>query len=88
MNKEIERKEVVNILEHGFRILAINKLKCFPGTLYIAETINADTYGVIPYDIECNEKLKWSDFVLIFNGKKYYSKFKNLDEWMLFYKNF
>lgn len=33
------------------------------------------------------EKIEWSDWCLIFEGKKYYSKFKSYDEWCNYYGN-
>ena len=33
-----------------------------------------------------NTKVKWQDWHLLFEGKKYYSKFKNYKEWELFYR--
>jgi len=77
--------ETKAILQHGFKILADNKLKCFPPTLDFAYEIGANTYGVEAYEIpDCN--IEWSDWKLIFEGEEYHSKFKNYDEWKEYYK--
>lgn len=87
LGKEKSKAEVIEILEHGFRILRQNDLKCFPLTLNLAQDIGAKTYGVEAYDIEVNKDLKWQDFKLIFEGKEYKSKFSSFNEWSEFYKN-
>lgn len=71
IDKEKSKSEVIEILEHGFRILKANNLKCFPFTQYFAKQIGANTFGVLAYQLKVNPNLKESDFVLIFEGKEY-----------------
>lgn len=80
MRKEKSLQEVIDILEHGFKILSENNLKCFYFTYEFAKQIGANTYGVVPYKISGGD-VGWSDWKLIWNGKEYHSKFRNYEEW-------
>lgn len=84
INNEKTKKEIVEILEHGFKVLNNNNLKCFPGTLSLANRLGVETYGVEAYKIP-KSNIKWSEWKLIFLGKEYYSKFRDLDDWKNFY---
>ena len=86
INKEKTMEEVIDILEHGFKILSSNKLKAFYHTIGLAEYIGARTYGVQPYYVN-DSNLDWNDYKLIFEGNEYHSKFKSFDEWFDFYSN-
>ena len=81
---EKSQKEIVHILEHGFEILARAKLKCFPDTLIFAEQIGARDFGVKGYVVKSS--VPWSKWRLIWNGKEYYSKFKNIEELEAYYQ--
>lgn len=86
VGKDKSNNEVKSILEHGFSILANNKLKCFPGTLDLAHSLGADTFDVEAYDVKSENSIKWGDWKVIYNGKEYKSKFKDYDEWEKYYK--
>ena len=78
--------ECKDILRHGFNILKKNNLQCFPVTYDLAISLGVDTLGVEPYPIGIgNISLKWEDWKLIFEGKEYHSKFKDISEWENFY---
>ncbi len=87
---EKSKQEVIEILEHGFRILAEHKLKCFPFTLDLAKQLKCKTFGVKPYELfesfpwEKNA-IYWGDWRLIWEGEEYRSKFKSFDAWMNHY---
>ena len=85
-SQKITKQEVIDILEHGFRILYDNNLNCFFGTKLLAEKIGAETLGVEASNIDYNKNLVWSDFHLVFEGEKYFSNFKNEKEWLNHYK--
>jgi len=72
--------EVRRILEHGFRVLKQHKLQCFYGTLDLAEKVGANTYGVEAYETP-ESTVEWKDWRLLFDGKEYGSKFRDMDEW-------
>lgn len=80
VGKEKSEDEVKNILEHGFTILANNKLQCFPVTMELAEQLGVDTKGVTAYPMP-ESTVEWGDWKVIFEGKEYKSKFKNIKEW-------
>jgi len=83
--KEKSKEEVVEILEHGFKILSQNNLKCFKYTYSLAKQLKVNTFGVEWNIEEINPNLKWNDFKLIFNKTTYNSKFKTYQEWLNFY---
>lgn len=83
---KIPLSKVLNILNHGFKILEANKLQCFSGTYEVARYYNVNTLNVKPYKTYGNPNLKWNDWHLLLFGKKYYSKFKSYEEWEKFYQ--
>lgn len=83
--EKITKQEVINILEHGFKILADNNLKCFPFTAKLAESFKCNIYGVKSYSLP-TIKLDWNRYKMLLNGEIYESKFKNYDEWKKFYE--
>jgi len=85
MGKDKTEIEVIEILEHGFKILSDNKLKCFPFTKSFAENIGASIFEVKSYKLP-ESNLDWLDYVMILEGKEYKSKFKDYDEWRSFYE--
>ena len=85
LNREKTIEEVIEILEHGFSILKKNNLKSFPFTKKLAESLGADTFAVDSYIVEENSSLKWQDYYLMFEGKKYKSKFKDRAAWEEYY---
>ena len=84
MGKEKSINEVKEILEHGFKILSENKLRCFPFTLELGKKLKVNTYNVEAYLLP-ESKVKWGDWILIIENKEYKSKFKNIDEWYAYY---
>lgn len=78
--------EVKRILEHGFRVLKQHKLQCFYGTLELADKVGADTYGVEAYETP-ESTVEWKDWRLLFDGKEYGSKFRDMEEWHDFYQS-
>ena len=85
LGKEKTEKETIDILEHGFKILSENKLKCFPLTLEFAKSLGAKTFGVKPYRLKINPEIKWTDWKLLFQGKEYKSNFADEVESSNFY---
>ena len=77
----------VAILEHGFALLAEHNLDCFPGTLEVAENVQAHTYGVRAYKIKANKKIRWGDWKMILDGESHHSNFKNETEWAEHYRS-
>ena len=84
LEKEKSVYEIKDILEHGFKILSENDLKCFSPTLAFANTIGANSYGVKGYHL-FGEEVPWDKWYLLWNKKKYYSKFASYWEWKEFY---
>lgn len=80
MGKEKSESEVKDILEHGFKVLANNNLKCFPSTLEMAENLGVKTFGVESYDMP-ESNVEWGDWKLIFDGNEYKSQFKDMNDW-------
>lgn len=85
LGKEKTKNEVIEILEHGFRILHENNLKCFYGTYVLASHLGAETYGVKPKEVDLEKEPKWEDYHLVFENKIHKSKFKNYEKWLEYY---
>jgi hypothetical protein len=85
--KDKSYDEVKEILQHGFRILSDNNLKCFEGTALVTRKLNRmlrakiQMFGVEPYFADLNPDLKWTDYKLLLDGKFYGSKFRSFEEW-------
>jgi len=84
MGKEKSVREVKAILEHGFKILSENNLDCFPSALHLSNMVGANTYGVKAYSLP-NVEIPWEKWYLLWNRKKYYSKFASYEAWRRFY---
>lgn len=80
LGEEKDEDEVIEILEHGFKILAENNLKAFYPTIMLAEQLGADTFGVQEYRVKGGD-VAWGDWRLIWDGKEYPPKFKSFNEW-------
>lgn len=89
---EVSKSKWKEIMLHGFRILKQSNLdpwygQCFAymdGLEYIGEEVDH-----ILYSKACNLQAQqeepmqqdWTKWHMVFEGKKYYSKFKNIEEW-------
>jgi len=87
IGKEKTEEEVVEILEHGFAILAKAELPCFYFTLHLAHELDAETYGVVQALTPDGEMPEWGDWRLLWNGKEYPPKYKTQEEWKNRYVN-
>jgi hypothetical protein len=81
MDKEKTEQEVVDILEHGFKILADAGLPCFYFTLHLAHELDAETYGVVQADTPDGETPDWGEWRLVWDGVEYPPKYKTYEEW-------
>jgi hypothetical protein len=71
IGSEKSEYQVKQILEHGFKILSENNLKCFPFTLEFGKILGCNTYNVQSYNINLNSNLTDLDWKFIYNGKIY-----------------
>ena len=85
MGKDKSQQEVIDILEHGFGVLAEHDLKAFPGTIDFAEDVNANTFGVRPYRLWGNEALPWNSWRLVLDGEEYKPLHDSYDGWYRHY---
>lgn len=81
MGEEKDESEVIEILEHGFKILKDNDLPAFFGTLHVAEQVGANTFGVSAATQPHGEVPAWEDWRLVYNGVEYPPKYKTYAEW-------
>lgn len=72
IGKEKTIFQVKAILEHGFKILSKNNLKCYSFTYEFAKTLGCNMYDVKPYYINYNPNV---NFYLLFEEKKYSKEF-------------
>ena len=82
---QISMDKAIEILQHGIEILKINNLRIYTGTNDIAEE-----FGLIKLLKEIPIftppiGVKWDKWHLVLDGKEYYSKFKDMNEWHSFY---
>lgn len=80
MGKDKTEEEVIEILEHGFKVLADNKLQAFPFTIRLAESLGADTHGVEGYETN-DSNVNWEDWRLVWDGKEYPPKYATYEDW-------
>src|SRR5690606_21367531 len=77
---EKTEEEVIEILEHGFKILSENRLRAFPFTLQLAESLDANSYGVEAYELPPSS-IEWQDWRLIWDGVEYLPKYATYKQW-------
>lgn len=80
VGKEKSKEEVIDILEHGLKVLADNGLQAFPFTLQLAESLGADTFGVEAYELKGSD-VDWGDWRLVWEGKEYAPKYATYEDW-------
>ena len=68
------------ILKHGFAVLEANNLDAFYGTIIVAGRL-AVPHNCKPIEEDVDKFAKWNDWKMIIDGKEYYSKFKDYEEW-------
>jgi len=83
--KEMPHEKVKQILIHGMNILDEAKLEPFFGTVALWNLIMNDNRDSSDPD-EDLPMAKWSKWHMVIEGKKYYSKFKDINEWAEYYK--
>lgn len=81
INKEKPEQEVIDILEHGFKILSKHGLTAFPFTIRFAEQLGAETYGVMPSLTPDGEVPAWEDWRLVWDGVEYPPLYKTYEAW-------
>lgn len=81
LGEEKTEEEVIEILEHGFKVLADNELSAFYGTLHLAHELDANTYGVLASTLPDGETPAWEDWRLVWEGKEYPPKYKTYEAW-------
>jgi len=83
-----ERYKIIDILKHGFKILEDNNLDVSQATYMIAEQVGVKHNSKVIYcGITEDEMCVWSEWHLVLDGEKHYSKFKDFEDWKNFYKN-
>ena len=81
LGKEKNEEEVIEILEHGFKILSEAELPAFYFTVHLAHELDAETYGVLPASTPDGETPAWEDWRLVWEGVEYPPKYKTYEEW-------
>ena len=92
--KQLTKEKMLNILQHGFHVLKQNNLKPFYGTAclwlilqgYSPQHANeiVKKKGFVP---SYPHIAKWDEWHLILEGKRYYSRFEDMEEWKIYYKS-
>jgi len=78
---EIKLSKMIDIMEHGLTILKRNNLTPSDSTKIICKMLTE-------LEIKVQNEMSfadWQDWHIIFDGKKYYSKFRDINEWRDFY---
>lgn len=89
VNRHNNIHKIKRVLEHGIRICEKHSLDIRYFTAALAETYDINhTCDTIEKDIdEVNKFAEWSQWHLILDGDKYYSRFKDQEEWQNYYSN-
>jgi hypothetical protein len=87
LGKQKTTYEIINILEHGFKILSENNLPAMFYTIDFAKEIGAKTFDVKSNLPVTNPSIDWKDWKLIYEKKEYYSKFESYEDWEEHYQN-
>lgn len=87
-SNEWSTDKCIDILNHGFEILESASLEPYHGTQYIAYLISGASVSGYEFVLsKQNENVaRWESWHLELDGKRYYSKFKNINEWKDYYK--
>ncbi len=80
LGKEKEEDEVIEILEHGFKVLADAGLSAFHFTVHLAHELGADDHGVVPSITPDGETPAWEDWRLVWEGNEYPPKYKTYED--------
>lgn len=80
MGEQKEREEVIEILEHGFKILADAGLKANPVAVRLADEVGANKFGVKAYEMVISN-VPWGDWRLVWEGKEYSPKYPTQEAW-------
>ena len=86
--KEMGTDKCLDILLHGLSILSKHDLKPYWVAEYLWYYINdvVDEYEIPKEAYKDDGDASWSDWHLNIDGKKYYTPYKNIDEWKEKYK--
>lgn len=87
---EISGEKLLDVLNHGMTLIKRNNLTPFWGTLVIYEMVvvglsqeealmKVFRQGSVP--VNEGDNLKWEDWHMIIEGKKYYSNFESIEDW-------
>ena len=82
---EKTEEDVIQILEHGFKILKNNNLQSFPPTLKLAKALGARTFGVKAYSLPQIE-VEWEEWRMVVDGVAYPPKLRTYEEWANHFK--
>lgn len=82
---KVSPEYVIDILEHGIEILEKNNLEITDSTDELCKVVGVKHNLKIKKTPE--SKVKWKDWVLVFEGKEYHSPHKNEEEWEKHYNN-
>ena len=82
VRKDIYNSEKRLILQHGFDTLKGSGLKVFKGTWKLAKRLNVKRHDLRPQITEMINVADWNEWYLLYNGKKYYSLYKDYADWI------
>lgn len=89
---QMSRQKAEYIMKHGISILDKHNLKPSIATKIVSLKIDDTPDLLIPiileedgYEIGNKEIAEWSEWHLVLNGKKYYTRFTDMQDWQNFY---
>tara|TARA_R110000850_G_scaffold53786_1_gene128624 strand:+ start:60 stop:326 length:267 start_codon:yes stop_codon:yes gene_type:complete len=84
VNHDTDVNKIADVITHGLTILEDNFLPAPPGAIQIAEYVGIKhrCTSISLGDVDIAD---WDEWHLVLEGEKYYSKFKNYEEWEEFY---
>jgi len=84
-NRKTYTGKIADILKHGIKILEDNNLAAWDYTLMLADRYNVEYNCEVINSKEIENIAAWDKWHLILDGQKYYSKFKDMQEWHNYY---
>lgn len=87
VNRETNPSKIADIIKHGLDILQDNNLPAQIVSIHLAVKFNVE-HSCKPMAEYEEDSADWDQWHLVLEGEKYYSKFKDINQWHKHYANY